>query len=131
MGLSQTRYSESSKLLHMHSQTEGFTSELEVFEAQKRAPKSFMLYEEYSRSNMAEIIKTRISDYNKTTTEKRKELEEEVEAEVNNFQKWLEETRNLNPNIAHYYAISLQGLLLGLPTGVQIAQLFSLVLDNL
>jgi deoxyadenosine/deoxycytidine kinase len=131
MGLSQTRYSESSKLLHMQSQTEGFTSELEVFEAQKRAPKSFMLYEEYSRSNMAEIIKTRISDYNKTTTEKRKELEEEVEAEVNNFQKWLEETKNLNPSTAHYYAISLQGLLLGLPTGVQIAQLFSLVLDNL
>jgi len=115
----------------MRSQTEGFTSELEVFEGQKRAPKSFMLYEEYSRSNMVEIVKTRISDYNMATAEKRKELEEEVEAEVNNFQKWLEEARNLKPSIAHYYAVSLQGLLLGLPTGVQIAQLFSLVLDDL
>jgi hypothetical protein len=115
----------------MQSQTEGFTSEQEVFEAQKRAPKSFMLYEEYSRSNMVDIIKTRISDYGKATTEKRKELEEEVEAEVHSFQKWLEETRNFNPNIAHYYAISLQGLLLGLPTGVQIAKLFGLVLDEL
>jgi malonyl CoA-acyl carrier protein transacylase len=104
---------------------------MEVFEAQKRAPKSFMLYEEYSRSNMAETIKTRISNYSKATTEKRKELEEEVEAEVNDFQKWLEEARNLKSNIAHYYAVSLQGLLLGLPTGVQIAQLFSLVLDDL
>lgn len=115
----------------MQSQTEGFPSELEMFEAQKRVPKSFMLYEEYSRSNMVEIIKTRMSDYNKATTERRKELEEEVEAEVNGFRKWLEETRNLKSNIAHYYAISLQGLLLGLPTGVQIAQLFSLVLDDL
>lgn len=90
-----------------------------------------MLYEEYSRSNMVEIIKTRTSDYNKATAERRKELEEEVEAEVNNFRMWLEETKNLNPTTAHYYAISLQGLLLGVPTGVQIAQLFSVVLDNL
>jgi hypothetical protein len=115
----------------MQPRTEGLTSELEVFESQKRVPKSFILYEEYSRSNMVEIIRTRISGYNKATTERRKELEEEVEVEVEDFQKWLEKTRDLKPSIAHYYAVSLQGLLLGLPTGVQIAQLFSLVLDDL
>lgn len=113
----------------MHSQTEELTSELGLLEAQKRTPKSFKLYEEYSRCDIVETIRTRRSNYEKATRERRKEMEEEVEVEVNNFRRWLEEMKNLEPNTAHYYAIALKTLLLGLPTGVQIAQLFSIVLD--
>lgn len=113
----------------MHSQTEELASELGKLEAQKRTPKSFKLYEECSRNDIVETTRTRRSVYDKANRERRRELEDEVEAEVNNFRGWLEETKNLEPNTAHYYAIALKTLLLGLPMGVQIAELFSIVLD--
>jgi hypothetical protein len=113
----------------MHSQTEELTSELGTLEAQKRTPKSFKLYEEYSRNDIVETIRTRRSNYDKANLERRRKLENEVEVEVNNFRRWLEETKNLEPNTAHYYAIALKTLLLGLPMGEQIAELFSIVLD--
>ncbi|MGA2766726.1 MAG: hypothetical protein ABSF24_00195 [Candidatus Bathyarchaeia archaeon] len=114
----------------MQSQTEELTSTLDTLEAQKRTPKSFTLYEEYSQTDIAETIRTRRTNYNKATLERRKKLEEQVESEVNKFRRWLEETKNLEPNTAHYHAISLKGLLLGLPTGVQIAQLFDIALTR-
>lgn len=115
----------------MRPQTEELTSTLSTPETQKSALTSFTLYEEYSQHNITETIRTRRSNYDKATPERWKKLEEEVEAEVNNFRRWLEETKNLESSTAHYYAISLKSLLLGLPIGVQIAQLFSIVLDNL
>jgi len=114
----------------MQSQTKELLTELRALETQKRTPNSFALYEEYSRSRIAETIRTRRSDYGKATPARRRKLEEEVEAEVNNFGRWLQETKNLEPNAAHYNAVSLKSLLLGLPIGLQIAQLFSTVLDN-
>jgi hypothetical protein len=114
----------------MQSPIEELTIALRALETQKRTPNSFTLYEEYSRSRIAETIRTRRSDYDRATPERRKELEEEGEAEVNSFGRWLEEVKNFEPNAAHYYAISLKSLLLGLPTGLQIAQLFGIVLDN-
>ena len=128
--LSQTRYSLSSKLLLMQPQT-GELSEPVRFETQKKNPKTFMLFEEYSQRDILETVKTRRLEYEKATRERRKELEDEVEVEVNDFRRWLEESKKLELSTAHYYAIALKGLLLGLPTGVQIAQLFSTVLDNL
>lgn len=115
----------------MQPQTEELTSEPVTLESQKRMPKSFRLYEEYSRSDIFETIRKRRSNYDKATRERLKELEEEVEAEVKGFCRWLEETQNLEPSTAHYHAIALKSLLLGLPTGVQIAQLFGIVRDNL
>jgi len=114
----------------MQSQTKELLIELQDLETQKRTPNSFALYEEYSRSRIAETIRTRISDYAKATPKRRRELEKEVEAEVKNFRRWLQEAKNLRPSTAHYTAISLKSLLLGLPIGLQIAQLFSTVLDN-
>lgn len=130
MGLSQTRYSLSSKFFLMQPQTGELTSEPVTLGTQK-TPKTFTLYEEYSQSDILETVRTRRLEYDKATRERRKELEEEVETEVNSFHMWLKETKNLEPSTAHYYSIALKSLLLGLPTGVQIAQLFSLVLDNL
>jgi hypothetical protein len=129
MELSQTRYSLSSKFLLMQPQTGELTSEPVTLETQK-TPKTFIFYEEYSQSDILETVRTRRLEYDKATRERRKELEEEVETEVNSFHRWLKETKNLEPSTAHYYSIALKSLLLGLPTGVQIAQLFSLVLDN-
>ena len=114
----------------MQSQTRELLIELQDLETRKRTPTSFALYEENSRSRIAETIRRRISDYEKATPKRRRELEEEVETEINNFHRWLQEAKNLEPNAAHYSAISLKSLLLGLPIGLQIAQLFSLVLDN-
>lgn len=100
-------------------------------EIQKETPKTFILFEEYSQRDIFETIKTRRLEYEKATRERRKELEDEVEVEVKNFRMWLVESKKLELSSAHYYATALKGLLLGLPTGVQIAQLFSTVLDNL
>ena len=118
-----------SKLCCMQSKTEEITSELKTVGSQK-TPKSFTLYEEYSQCNMHETIRIRKNDYERATREERNQLEKQVEAEVATFCKWLEETKNLKPYEAHYCAISLKSLLLGLPTGMQIAQLFSTVLDS-
>jgi hypothetical protein len=118
------------KLFLMQSQTEELTSTLGTLEAQKKTPKSFTLYEEYSQTDIADTIRTCRTNYNKATLERRKKLEEQVESEVSKFRRWLEETKNLEPNTAHYHAISLKGLLLGLPTGVQIAQLFDIALTR-
>jgi hypothetical protein len=131
MGLSQTRYSLSSKLLLMQPKTGEFLSEPLTLETQEKTPKTFKLYEEYSQRDIFETVKTRRSKYEKATRERRKELEGEVEVEVKNFCRWLVESKKLEPSTAHYYAIALKGLLLGLPTGVQVAQLFNTVLDNL
>jgi len=114
----------------MQLQTGELTSEPVTPETQKKTPKTFILYEEYSHSDMFETVRTRRLEYEKATPEKRKELEDEVEAEVKNFRGWLVETRKLETSTAHYYAIALKSLLLGLPTGMQIALLFDAVLDN-
>ena len=113
----------------MQSRIDGVASELRVVEA-RRTPLSFRLYEEYSGRSMVETIRTRRSDYDRATLERRRQLEGEVEAEVKRFCKWLEEKKRLKPDVAHYRAVSLKSVLLGLPTGVEIAQLFSIVLDN-
>jgi len=130
MGLSQTRYSLSRKFFFMQPQSGELRSEPVMLESQK-TPKTFTLYQEYSQSDIFDTVRTRRLEYDKATRERRKELEEEVETEVTSFNRWLKETKNLEPSTAHYYSIALKSLLLGLPIGVQIAQLFSLVLDNL
>jgi hypothetical protein len=114
----------------MQSKNEEFTAELEAYDRQKREPRSFGLYQEYSRRNIIETIRTRRDNYEKTNIETKRKLEAEVEAEVAGFSIWLEETKKLESVTAHYYAVSLKSLLLGLPIGVRIAQLFSVILDK-
>ena len=115
----------------MQPQTGELTPEPITLETQKRTPKTFLMYEEYSQTDILMTVRTRRLEYEKATLEKRRELEEKVEAEVNDFRSWLEQTKNLEPSTARYSAIALKSILLGLPTGPQIAQLFSIVLDDL
>jgi hypothetical protein len=115
----------------MQPQVGELTPEPITIETQKKTPKTFLMYEEYSQSDILMTVRTRRLEYEKATLEKRRELEEKVETEVNNFRNWLEQTKNFEPSTARYSAIALKSILLGLPTGTQIAQLFSIVLDNL
>ena len=114
----------------MQSKNEELTAELATHDTWKREPKSFGLYEEYSRRNIMETIRTRRANYEMADTETKRKLEAEVAGEVAGFSIWLEETKNLESITAHYHAVSLKSLLLGLPIGVKVAQLFSIILDK-
>ena len=115
----------------MQSRTEDFSVELEAYGTRKSKPKSFELYEEYSRRDIAETIQICKDAYEKADLQAREELETEVEIEVENFQIWLELVKKIAPFAAHYYSVSLKSLLLGLPIGVKVARLFDVVLEKL
>jgi hypothetical protein len=114
----------------MESKTDEFITELEVSEATEKTSKSFALFEEYSHTDIAETIRLRKANYEKANEEAKIKMWNEVEAEVISFGSWLERTKNLEPVMAYYCSLSLKSLLLGLPTGVQIACLFGIVLDR-
>jgi hypothetical protein len=114
----------------MQSQTEEFMAELEVHDFQECHLRILELYEEYSHRNIAKIIRTRRENFDMNDLRTKRELQTEVEREVRNFCTWLEKARNLESTTAHYYSASLKSLLLGLPIGVQVARLFSIILDT-
>jgi hypothetical protein len=114
----------------MQSRTEDISVELEAYGTCESKPKSFELYEEYSRRDIAETIQMRKDAYEKAGLQAREELETEVETEVENFHIWLESVKKFASVAAHYYSVSLKSLLLGLPIGVQVARLFDVVLEK-
>jgi hypothetical protein len=114
----------------MQSKTDEPAAELEAYDVQERHPTNFELYEEYSERTIADTIRICRENFDKTGLEAKRGLLTEVEREVENFRAWLEETKNLEPTAAHYYSVSIKSLLLGLPTGVQTAQLFGTILDT-
>ncbi len=114
----------------MQSKIEENTTELEAFDAQKKQPRSCQLYQEYSQCDIDEIVRTRRADYEKADRETKRNLERKAEEEVKNFHLWLEQNKNVQHTTAHYCSISLKSLLLGLPTGMQIAQLFDIILNS-
>ena len=113
----------------MQSKTENFKAEIEAYDIEEGRPRSFELYEEYSQRSISYAITERRQNLEKIRVTTKKQMSE-VEKEVNSFRTWLEETKHLDPTIAHYTAVSLKSLLLGLPAGVQVAQLFSAILDK-
>jgi hypothetical protein len=115
----------------MQSQTGKQSSDIRIVDSQYLAPRSYVLYEEYSKNRIAEVIRERRVMYEMTAFEKRKELEEQVEAEVNDFCRWLVEAKGFESSSAHYRAVSLKSLLLGLPFGPQIAELFNIVFNRI
>jgi hypothetical protein len=114
----------------MQSKIEENTIELAAINAQKEQPRSCLLYQEYSQRDIHETVRTRKAEYQKADRETRQKLERQVEEEVKNFHLWLKQNKNLQHTTAHYCSISLKSLLLGLPTGMQIAQLFDIVLSS-
>jgi hypothetical protein len=114
----------------MQSRNEG-SRELEAQIPWKRQPRSFDLYEEYSHRHISETIQACKDGYEKAGLQARGKLETEVEIEVGNFCIWLESDKKLAPFAAYYYSVSLKSLLLGLPTGLHLAQLFDIALERL
>jgi hypothetical protein len=118
------------RALFMETKTGEPTADLEVYDTQERQPRSFELYQEYSKCDMSETIRIRRAGYDEADAEVRRRLETEVAKEVDDFCGWLEATKNIQHTAAHYYSVSLKSLLLGLPIGVQVAQLFDIILSN-
>ncbi len=114
----------------MQSKTDDFLAELEAYDIEEHHLRSFQLYEEYTQRPIADTIRGRRENFEKAGFTTKRQLLNEVEREVKSFRTWLEETKNLDPTIAYYFAVSLKSLLFGLPVGVQVAQLFDTILDK-
>ncbi len=112
----------------MESKTQAFFVELEA--KRDRTPRSFQLYEEFNHKTIAEILRSRTRDYSKLTSREKLDLEYNIERELESFKTWLENNKNLDPNSAYYCSISLKSMLLGLPVGAQIAQLFDSLIEK-
>lgn len=113
----------------MQSKTEEFIAELELIEIQELHLRSFELYEEYSQRPIADTIRRCRQSFNETDLRGKRERLKKVEKEITNFSVWLEETKKHERAAAYYYSVSLKSLLLGLPVGVQIAQLFGIAIQ--
>jgi hypothetical protein len=119
------------KALFMESETKDFPAELEPFIALKFRPRSFALFEEYSRTDIAETIKNRREIHERADLQAKMEIETRTNIEISDFRIWLESIKKFAPQVAHFYSVSFKSLLMGLPAGVQIAQLFSSILENI
>jgi len=115
----------------MQSKTGEFVADLEAYDIEESHLRSFELYEEYSQRIIADTIRICRENFAKTDLKAKRGLLAEVEREVEKFRTWLEETKNLEPNTAYYYSVSLKSLLLGLPVGVQVARFFGTIMDKL
>jgi hypothetical protein len=119
------------KSLFMQSRTEEFSATLEGIDSGRVRPKNSELYEEFSRCSISDTIQLRRTEYGKADSETRKKLIMAVDEEIRDFALWLSKTKNLEPALAHFYAISLKSLLIGFEFGVQVAQLFDVVLNRI
>ena len=114
----------------MQPEIEEVMAELEAYDTQEDHPRSLELYEEYSQGPIADTIRICRERFDNADLKAKGELLTEVKRDVKNFRAWLEETKNLEPATAYYYAVSLKSLLLGLPIGVQVTRLFDTVLET-
>jgi hypothetical protein len=114
----------------MQSRTEEFLTTLEEIDTRRARPKNSELYEEFSHCSISETIQLRQAEYGKADSEMRKKLIMAVEEEIRDFTIWLSEIKNLEPTIAHFFAVSLKSLLIGFEFGMQVAQLFDVVLNK-
>jgi len=114
----------------MQSEKEEVIIEAEAYGTEESHLRSFELYEEYSQRNIADTIRTRMESFDRADIKAKRELAAKVEDEVESFRAWLEETKDLQKDSAHYYSASLKSLLLGLPAGVLIAHLFDKILNS-
>jgi hypothetical protein len=115
----------------MQYEKEELTPLISAWDMLDHRPRSFELYEEYSRQSIDDTIRTRKEIFDKADAKTRDELLKNIEREIGNFCAWLTEIKNFEPATAHYCSVSLKSLLLGLPNGVQVAQLFDTILDTL
>ncbi len=112
----------------MESDTERFAVELSESDRQAIQPRSFMLYEEFSRKKIRDAVSRCREVFMNACPERKRDLETEADTEVECFRIWLETKKHLSAFTAHYCSLSLKSVLIGLPSGFQIACLFDLAL---
>jgi hypothetical protein len=116
--------------LFMQSETEGLTVNIEISDTQRRLPGNLKLFEEFSGKSIAETTNECRMIFDKSDDKTRREKAADIEREVERFRDWLEETKNIGSERAHYYSVGLKSLLFGLPIGEQVAYLFGAILDS-
>lgn len=94
-------------------------------------PKSFELFKEFSGRNLANELTDCMNTFANADNEKRERLLEEAEREVDRFDDWLVQVKDVDEQSAHYLATGLKSVLAGLPFGFPIARLFDKLVDNL
>jgi len=119
------------KALFMQSKTENPPIKLEANVPLKYRTRSFELFEEYSHVDIAETIKDGKHIYETANSQAKREIETRVNTEISNFRTWLESTKKLAPQPAHYYSTGLKSLLIGVPIGAKVAQLFSSIIETI
>ena len=93
-------------------------------------PEACKLYEEYSARKIEETVEMNQRRFANADSNTLPELLSSVETEVINFSLWLEETKGFDPSYCYYSSISLKALLIGIPVGAQIVELFDFVLQQ-
>ena len=115
----------------MQTQTDDIFAEFESAISLKYHVRCFELFEEFNHEDIVVTIKNRREIHEKADPQTWKEIEAKVNAEISDFRTWLESAKEFAPQVAHYHSISLKSLLIGLPTGVRVAQLFSSILEDI
>jgi len=112
----------------MESKTEEFSIGAYAVESHDDRPANFRLYEEYSRCSLQATISSRRERYEKADVKSKRRLEAAVDEEIEGFRVWLVKVKDFNDDSAVHFATSLKSLLLGLPVGSQIGQLFDIIM---
>jgi len=112
----------------METKTEEFLTSAHTVVSRDDRPANFRLYEEYSRCSLQATISSRRERYEKADVKSRRRLEAAVDEEIEGFRVWLVRVKNFEDDSAIYFATSLRSLLLGLPFGSQIGQLFDIIM---
>jgi hypothetical protein len=119
------------KAFCMESEIRDFHVELKPSVTLKCRPRSFALFEEYSHTDIAETIRNRREILERADVMASRRIETKADTEISDFRIWLESVKKFSPQEAHYYSVSLKSLLMGLPIGVKVAQLFSFILESI
>jgi hypothetical protein len=117
---------ENMKVQLMESEIQDFPDFLLEGDIRREYLRNFEFFEEFNGKSTSEIYKERCIGFNHVSFQAKKQVEQEIQ----DFPDWLVEVKGFNPNTAHYYAVSLKSLLLGLPFGIEIGLLFDIVLHT-
>jgi hypothetical protein len=114
----------------MESENEEFKTAIDISSSRLHRPRSFALFEEYSGTSIDSTVTGRRKKFDTADLAARREKSLEVDREVCVFSAWLVEVKGFESLSAHFHAVGLRSLLMGLPVGVQFAEMFGALLEK-
>ena len=114
----------------MESETRELKTVIGVSDSRGHYPRSFALFEEYSGVSIDSTVTERRKKFAAADLTGRRKMSFETEKEVDDFSEWLLQVKGFDSSSAHFHAVSLKSLLIGLPVGVQFAEMFGALLDR-